>query len=221
MPTVNIVEVLIMQTSLNEKRFHLLIKRLFDVLFSLLMLLICSPVFIITAILIRLTSRGPVFYNNFRVGLHGRKFKCYKFRSMYFDNCESPDNPSKPESSKDGILLKKKNDCRVTLIGKIIRRTSIDELPQFINVLIGEMTVIGPRPLLRKMLDVCPEFKEIRCLVKPGITGLWQIKARAKNTSARYMEVYDIDYIKKFSIWFDLKILLQTPYAVLSCKGAF
>jgi len=125
------------------------------------------------------------------------------------------------EHAQKGILHKEKNDSRITWIGKIIRRTSIDELPQLFNVLFGDMSIVGPRPLVPFMLTPFPEFREIRCLVRPGITGLWQIRDREHNTSAEFMIEHDTEYIENYSFFFDMKILIETPFVVLSGKGAY
>jgi lipopolysaccharide/colanic/teichoic acid biosynthesis glycosyltransferase len=125
------------------------------------------------------------------------------------------------ESQKNGILHKVKNDSRITWIGKIIRKTSIDELPQLFNVFLGDMSIIGPRPLVPFMLEPYPDFKEIRCMVKPGITGLWQIRDRKNNTSAEYMMSHDVEYIKNINLLLDFKILATTPIVVLKAEGAY
>jgi exopolysaccharide production protein ExoY len=120
-----------------------------------------------------------------------------------------------------GILHKIKDDARITWIGKIIRKTSIDELPQLFNVLKGDMSIIGPRPLVPFMLKHLPEFKETRCLVRPGITGLWQIRDRVNNTRAEFMIEHDTEYIRKYSLLLDLWILAKTPVVVLTGEGAY
>jgi len=120
-----------------------------------------------------------------------------------------------------GILHKVKNDTRITLIGKIIRKTSIDELPQLFNVLKGDMSIIGPRPLVPFMLKNYPEFKEIRSMVRPGITGLWQIRDRENNTSAEFMVEHDTEYVENFSFMLDMKILFKTPIVVITGEGAY
>ena len=125
------------------------------------------------------------------------------------------------EQSQQGVLLKLQNDPRVTWIGKIIRKSSIDELPQLFNVLQGDMSIIGPRPLVPFMLTHLPEFKEVRCKVRPGITGLWQIRDRKNNTSAEFMIEHDTEYIRDYSLLMDFKILISTPKAVLKADGAY
>jgi len=120
-----------------------------------------------------------------------------------------------------GILHKIKNDTRITWIGKIIRKTSIDELPQLFNVLKGDMSIIGPRPLLPFMLKNLPEFKEIRSLVRPGITGLWQIRDRENNTSAEFMVEHDTEYVENYSFILDMKIFFKTPIIVITGDGAY
>ncbi len=211
-----------LEQSLSNKKFQLFLKRSFDIIVATTLILLFLPILITIALIIKLTSRGPVLYSNERVGLKGKHFKCHKFRSMVIDNSrKQPDHKRYIEHAEKGILHKEKNDTRITLIGKFIRRTSIDELPQLFNVLYGDMSIVGPRPLVPFMLSPFPEFKEIRSLVRPGITGLWQIKARERNTSAEFMIQHDIEYIEKYSLFFDIKILAETPLVVLSGKGAY
>lgn len=211
-----------LEKSIDEKKFHFFLKRSFDITVSALLILLFSPILILVALIIKLTSKGPVLYNNVRVGLGGEPFKCYKFRSMVNDHSvKEKDHKHAVEKAQNGILLKKKNDSRVTHIGKFIRKTSIDELPQLFNVLAGDMSVVGPRPLVPFMLKPFPEFKEVRCLVRPGITGLWQIRDREHNTSAEFMIKHDTEYIENYTFFLDIKILFETPLVVLSGKGAY
>ena len=162
---------------------------MFDITISLTLLTLLSPLLLLVAIIIRLTSKGKVLYSNERVGLHAKHFRCYKFRSMISDQSKkSQAYKMALEQSQQGVLLKLQNDPRVTWIGKIIRKSSIDELPQLLNVLSGDMSLIGPRPLVPFMLTHLPDFKEIRCKVRPGITGLWQIRDRKKQYECR---IYD------------------------------
>lgn len=197
------------------KKGQLICKRMFDIIFSFLLILILSPLLILTAFLIKITSRGSVLYDNYRIGLNGEYFKCYKFRSMVISS-------SVHESEqKNGVLYKQKNDNRITTVGKFIRKTSIDELPQLFNVIKGDMSIVGPRPLIPFMLVPYPEFSKVRCLVRPGITGLWQIKDREHNTSAEFMFKYDIEYLDRCSFLLDIKIIFSTPLVVISGKGAY
>lgn len=212
----------ILQKQLNEKELQVTGKRLFDIIISLVLIFLLSPVFLIITFLIKLTSRGPAIFSNERIGLNGSHFRCYKFRSMVINHlAKHTDHKQAVEGAQSGILHKRKNDSRITFIGKIIRKTSIDELPQLFNVLRGDMSIIGPRPLVPFMLKSFPEFTKIRCLVRPGMTGLWQIRDREHNTSAEFMISHDTEYIENYSLILDLKILLETPVVVLSAKGAY
>lgn len=212
----------IIEETLEEKKFQVFLKRLFDVVVSSLLIICFSPILIITAILIKLTSPGPLFYTNERVGYRGIHFRCFKFRSMVTDQSKKREDYQVALAGQEkGILHKVKNDSRVTWIGRIIRKTSIDELPQLFNVLRGDMSIIGPRPLVPFMLKHLPEFKEIRSMVRPGITGLWQIRDRVNNTSAEYMIEHDTEYVENFSLLLDLKILMKTPVVVITGEGAY
>lgn len=208
--------------NLERRKHQLLIKRTFDIAVSLFLILLLSPLLLLVAVLIKLTSKGQVLYSNERVGLHTKHFRCYKFRSMLTDQSKKAQAYRMAlEQSQQGVLLKLPNDPRVTWIGKIIRKSSIDELPQLLNVLLGDMSLIGPRPLVPFMLIHLPEFKEIRCRMRPGITGLWQIRDRKNNTSAEFMIEHDTEYVRDYSLMMDFKILLQTPKAVLVADGAY
>lgn len=210
------------QNALEKKRTQLFLKRMFDVVVAGTLIILLSPVLLLVAILIKLSSKGNVLYSNERVGYGGKNFRCYKFRSMISDQSKKAQAYKEAlEQQQKGILLKLPNDPRVTWIGKIIRKSSIDELPQLFNVLLGDMSIVGPRPLVPFMLAHLPEFKAIRCLVRPGITGLWQIRDRVNNTSAEFMIEHDTEYIREYSLLLDLKILASTPKVVLSAEGAY
>ena len=212
----------LLQEQILEKKLQMLGKRAFDILVSSILIFLLSPILIVITLLIKLTSRGPALYTNERVGLYGIHFSCYKFRSMVVNHAiKHDDHKQAIKGQEAGILHKSKTDSRITFIGRVIRKTSIDELPQLFNVLKGDMSVIGPRPLVPFMLKPFPEFSKIRCLVKPGITGLWQIRDREHNTSAEFMITHDTEYIENYSLVQDLKILVETPIAVLSAKGAY
>ena len=208
--------------SLQRKKSQLMVKRTFDILVSLTLITLLSPLLLLVALLIKLTSKGNVLYSNERVGLNGDHFRCYKFRSMISDQSKKAQAYKQAlEQSQQGVLLKLPNDPRVTWIGKIIRKSSIDELPQLFNVLLGDMSLIGPRPLVPFMLTHLPDFKEVRCMVRPGITGLWQIRDRKNNTSAEFMIEHDMEYIKDYSLLMDFNIIYSTPKAVLKADGAY
>jgi exopolysaccharide production protein ExoY len=210
------------RASLEQKQFQLFLKRAFDILISSLLIIFFAPVLITVAVIIKLTSKGAVLYSNERVGYGAANFRCFKFRSMVTDQrTKKSDYAVALAGQEKGILHKVKNDTRITWIGKIIRKTSIDELPQLFNVLKGDMSIIGPRPLVPFMLKHLPEFKETRCLVRPGITGLWQIRDRVNNTSAEFMIEHDTEYIREYSLLLDLKILAKTPIVVLTGEGAY
>ena len=212
----------LLQKSISEKKFQLFLKRSFDVIVSLLLILIFSPILLTVALIIKLTSRGPILYSNERVGHGGHHFKCHKFRSMVTDHSVKHDDHKRHlENAEKGLLHKEKNDTRITWIGKIIRKTSIDELPQLFNVFLGDMSIVGPRPLVPFMLTPYPEFRNIRCLVRPGITGLWQIRDRENNTSAEFMIKHDTEYVENYTLLLDIKILAETPVVVISGKGAY
>ena len=210
----------LLQQRVYEKKLQMIFKRTFDILVSFVLIFLLSPILILITILIKLTSRGPAVFANERIGLHGKHFNCYKFRSMVANQVVKRDDKH-AKGLENGILHKTKTDGRITFIGKIIRKTSIDELPQLFNVLKGDMSIIGPRPLVPFMLKPFPEFSKIRCLVKPGITGLWQIRDREHNTSAEFMIKHDTEYIENYGLIQDFKILIETPIAVLSAKGAY
>lgn len=212
----------IFRKSVEKKKYHFMLKRIFDIAVSSVLIILFSPILIIVALIIKLTSRGPILYSNERVGLDGEHFKCHKFRSMVSDHSKKhKDHKRAAEHAEKGILHKEKNDSRITTIGKIIRRTSIDELPQLFNVFLGDMSIVGPRPLVPFMLKPFPEFKDVRCLVRPGITGLWQIRDREHNTSAEFMITHDTEYVQNYNFFLDIKILAETPIAVLSGRGAY
>ncbi|MDD4310372.1 MAG: sugar transferase [Candidatus Cloacimonetes bacterium] len=200
--------------------FAKFLKTLLDVMLSLLMLITLSPVFVITALIIYLTDPGPVFYIAPRVGLDGAKFGFIKFRSMFINADKLKDELLEQNESAGGVIFKMKKDPRVTRIGRFIRRFSIDELPQLINVLKGDMSLVGPRPPLpREVLEYTLEDRK-RLHVKPGITCLWQIEGRSEIPFEQQVQL-DMQYIRSQGIWNDLKILLKTIPAVIGGKGAY
>lgn len=197
-------------------------KRYFDLVITTILLTIAVPTLIMAMILIKISSRGPVLYKQQRVGLNGKLFVCYKLRTMHIF-VEDVENYSikKSEGSRSGILDKRKDDQRITKIGSFLRRMSIDELPQLFNVLRGDMSLVGPRPLIPFMLEPFPEIKMTRCKVLPGVTGLWQVKSRKQNTTVLDMINYDIEYIMKVKITFDIYILFLTILAIIDTDSAY
>lgn len=193
------------------------LKRTLDIVCSLLFLIFFSPLFLIIALLIKIDSRGPVFFLQKRCGKDGREFDMYKFRTMVKD-AESLKKELKNEM--DGPMFKMKNDPRVTQIGKALRKWSFDELPQFLNVLKGDMSLVGPRPLAGDEMTGDNNWKQIRLSVKPGVTGLWQIMGRASGKFSDWVS-YDIEYVKKRTLLMDLKILIMTVITVIRNTGAY
>ena len=172
-------------------------KYLFDFVASFFLILIFSPLMILIAILIKLSSRGPVFFSHKRVGLNSKLFVILKFRSLYID---TPSYSEKPDSTED---------VRITSIGKWIRKTSLDELPQLFNVIKGEMSLVGPRPEMPFLAENYEPWENQRHLVRPGMTGLWQLSPRRRGSIREGIPV-DLEYIEKLSLWNDFKILLRT-----------
>ncbi len=195
------------------------LKRGFDVCVAAIAVAGLAPLWLIVAALITMESRGPVIFRQKRSGRFGREFTLYKFRSMKIDSDAAVDAEQRAAAA-DGVLVKKRDDPRVTTVGRFLRRTSLDELPQLFNVLKGDMSLVGPRPLMTFMLAPCGELASVRGLVRPGLTGLWQIRDRENNTSAAAMLPHDLEYIGRFDLTLDLLILCQTPGVVISARGA-
>jgi len=211
------IPLLTFSTTPNDE-FGLFIKRLLDIIISVILLIILLPVFAIISILIKLESKGPVFFNQIRSGLNGRKFTLLKFRSMVID-AEDMKRDLLHLDETDGPVFKMKNDPRVTKIGRLIRRTSIDELPQLINVLKGDMSLVGPRPPVPEEIEKYERWQRRRLSMKPGLTCIWQVSGRSAIGFEKWMNM-DLEYIDKWSLGLDIKILLKTIPAVLSGKGA-
>lgn len=197
-----------------------LTKRLFDLVISSLAI-ICSLIITIpVAIAIKVTDGGPVFYKQTRMGLRGKPFQMYKFRSMVVNADALKKELAKETGQTDRFIFKMKNDPRITKVGHFIRRFSIDELPQFLNVWMGDMSVVGPRPPLPEEYARYNRLYATRMLVKPGITGPWQVSGRS-DLSAEESEALDVAYVQNWSIMGDIVLLFRTVGAVLSHKGAY
>jgi lipopolysaccharide/colanic/teichoic acid biosynthesis glycosyltransferase len=200
---------------------HLAGKRAVDLIGALILIVFLSPVLLAAALLVRWSSPGPVFFRQQRWGRAGSQFTCWKFRTMHAKQDRFVDPAVLRELQGQGILLKMQKDPRVTRVGAWLRQTSIDELPQLFNVVLGDMSLVGPRPLMLHMLEPYPELCAERGQMRPGITGLWQISAREQNETALQMAHYDLAYVRGFTLWADLKIMLRTPAAVLFRRGAY
>ncbi len=194
-------------------------KRLLDVVISFMALILLAPLFLIVGMLIMLEDRGAVFFCQTRVGKDGREFKLFKFRSMCLDAEARLTALLESNQHKEGVTFKLKNDPRLTKIGKWLRMFSIDEFPQFYNVLLGDMSLVGPRPPLPREVMLYTFSDRRRLVVKPGLTCFWQIGGRSEIDFKGQVKL-DVEYIESQSFWGDIKILFKTVPAVLFRKGA-
>jgi lipopolysaccharide/colanic/teichoic acid biosynthesis glycosyltransferase len=220
-----------MQSSINSsiciKLSYLRSKRLVDILFSFLIFLPLCLVIVVVAVCIRLDSVGPIFFRQKRVGLNGAEFTMYKFRSMYMNTDDSIHRQAIAEYMRgqqlnghmtSDTLYKKIDDPRITKVGRFIRKTSIDELPQFFNVLRGEMALVGPRPPLPYEVEKYGPYEWLRLSGKPGLTGIWQVYGRSRVTFQN-MVAMDIEYLQQQSLWEDLKLIVLTVPVMLLGRG--
>lgn len=199
--------------------WQILVKGLLDRIVSLILLILLSPLFLVVAILIKITSPGPIFFIQERIGLNKRRFRLYKFRTMV-DRAEKKQAALEKFNEASGPVFKIKNDPRITQIGKVLRKISLDELPQLINVLKGDMSLVGPRPLpVRDYNGFNTDWQRRRFSVRPGITCLWQVNGRSNISFDKWMEL-DLEYIDKWSLLLDFSILLRTIPVVLRGSGA-
>jgi exopolysaccharide biosynthesis polyprenyl glycosylphosphotransferase len=199
--------------------FDYALKRTFDITVSSLLVLVLSPLLAVIAVSIRLSSRGPLIYRSIRPGIGGQPFACLKFRTMYRD-AEDRQHGLERHNEADGALFKIRDDPRVTPVGRMLRRFSIDELPQLFNVLRGEMSLVGPRPLPQRDYDRLQEWHKKRYLVLPGVTGLWQVSGRSDLDFDDLVRL-DFLYLERWSVFLDLTILVKTLPAVVTRRGAF
>ena len=206
------------QATKIERRPYDVAKRFFDIVLSLCGLVILSPLFLITAMAIRLDSKGPAFYSQKRIGKNGKPFKMYKFRSMCV-NAEQQLERLAALNERDGPTFKITHDPRVTRVGRFIRKTCIDELPQLINILRGEMSLVGPRPPLPNEVAVYTPYQMRRLGVTPGLTCFWQATKGEDTTFEEWVEM-DLKYIRERSLKTDIKILFLTVRVVLLGKGS-
>lgn len=206
--------------SVNTARSYLVMKRAIDIIGSFCGLIVLSILFVIIAILIKVEDpKGRVFFKQLRVGKDGKQFYMYKFRSMASD-AEERLKELLALNEVSGAMFKMKNDPRVTKIGRFIRKTSIDELPQLLNVLKGDMSLVGPRPPLPREVDEYTNYDKQRLLVIPGCTGLWQVNGRSNTTFDEMVEM-DLQYIKTRNITLDIKIMIKTVFELFGSKNAY
>ena len=201
-----------------EFSLYEIIKRLIDVICSFIGVVVLSPLFIVIAIIIKATSKGPVFFSQKRVGKNGKEFDMYKFRSMVV-NAEELKEKLASQNEMSGPMFKMKDDPRVTKVGKFIRKTSIDELPQLWNVLKGDMSLVGPRPSLPKEVAQFEEWMHRRLEVKPGLTCYWQVSGRNNIDFEDWMKL-DIRYVEERSLFVDIKLILKTIFVLFGDKNA-
>jgi len=221
-----------LHSPLDDKKAVLALKRIMDIVSSTMLLMLFAPLLCLIALLIKMSSKGPILFKQERIGQYGERFVFYKFRSMYINSdCSihreyvrkliaNEDQRDSTKRDRD-CVYKLTNDKRITQVGKILRRTSLDELPQFFNVLKGNMSLVGPRPALPYEVDAYQTWHRRRILeVKPGITGLWQVNGRSRVTFDEMVRL-DLRYATSWTPWLDLKIMLCTPLAVISGEGAY
>lgn len=207
------------ESSLTRKWFQFAVKRVFDIVVSIVFFIILSPLLLILILWIKLDSEGEAVFKQTRVGTRGRPFTIYKFRTMV----KNADKLFTKKVDKDNLgdfVFQDKDDPRITKSGKFLRKTSLDELPQLINIIKGDMSLIGPRPEIPAIADLYSEYEKIRLMVKPGVSGLAQVNGRGDLELSKTI-AYDIKYVKEFSLWMDLKILLKTVKVVFLGEGAY
>lgn len=208
----------ILKEQMEHKEVYEFLKRVVDIICSLIGLIVLMPVLVVVAILIKIESKGSIIFAQDRVGKDGIVFKMYKFRSMVV-NAEELKEKLANENERIGPMFKIKNDPRITKVGKFIRKTSIDELPQLVNILKGEMSIVGPRPSLPKEVQCFDEWMMKRLEVKPGLTCYWQVAGRNDIEFIEWMKL-DVKYVKERSILIDVKLILKTFFVLFGDKNA-
>lgn len=202
----------------NESVFYSFIKRIIDIVGSLVGLIVLSPILLVVAILIKLDSKGPILFSQVRVGKNGKEFKMHKFRSMVVD-AEELKEKLREQNEREGPMFKIKDDPRVTRIGRFIRKTSIDELPQLINILKGEMSIVGPRPSLPKEVAQFDDWMLERLEVKPGLTCYWQVSGRDIIGFEEWMKL-DVKYVREKNLIIDIKLIFKTVFVLFGDENA-
>lgn len=203
-----------------KKRLYSFIKRIFDLICSCIALILLSPFFIAISISIKINDNGPVFFGHKRIGKNGKEFKLYKFRSMVTNAEELIDTftPEQLEEFKQNFKLE--NDPRITPIGKFLRKTSLDEIPQLINIIKGEMSIVGPRPVTEEETMIFGSYRDLMLSVPPGLTGYWAAYGRGDTTGYRRRRAMEVYYVMHRSVWLDIKIIFKTFVTVFTGKGS-
>ena len=212
-------KVLIDEQAQNQRYVYRFFKRMLDIVASVIGLIVLSPVFLFVSLAIKAEDRGPIFYSQVRLGKGQRPFKMYKFRSMIVDADEKIEKLLE-QNEVEGAMFKMKEDTRITRVGRFTRKHSLDELPQLLNVLAGDMSLVGPRPPLEREVADYSEHDKQRLIVKPGCTGLWQVTAR-NDVDFSGMVDLDLQYIEKSGLMFDMIILFKTIGIVFKPNGAY
>ena len=202
----------------EEKNVYSFLKRAIEIIGSLIGLILASPILVIVGILIKLESKGPIVFSQTRVGLNGKEFKMYKLRSMVL-NAEELKKKLEAQNEMSGPMFKIKDDPRITKIGKFIRKTSIDELAQLVNVLKGDMSLVGPRPSLPREVEQFEDWMLERLEVKPGLTCYWQVMGRNNIEFEDWMKL-DVKYVRERSLWLDIKLIYKTFFVLFGDKNA-
>ncbi|WP_373899005.1 sugar transferase [Haloimpatiens sp. FM7315] len=215
----NIEKIIIDRKKLSSKKFQFIIKRILDFLLSFIGIAILSPIYLILYIAIKTDSKGPALFKQVRVGKDGKDFVIYKFRTMIVNAEKKRDLEIDPKNLEN-FVFQSKSDNRITKVGAFLRKTSLDELPQLFNVLIGNMSLVGPRPEIPEVVKYYPEEYRQRLLVLPGITGLAQVSGRGEIELGKTIK-YDLTYIQNFSVIYDIKLLFKTVFSVTKGDGAF
>ncbi|AWZ49109.1 sugar transferase [Hathewaya limosa] len=213
LPSIDIIN------DIKKKKVQFIIKRILDFLLSLIGIVILIPLYLILYVAIKVDSKGPAIFKQIRVGKDGKNFTIYKFRTMIVNADKKSELKINPEDLGN-FVFQSKSDNRITKVGSFLRKTSLDELPQLFNVLIGNMSLVGPRPEIPDVVKYYPKEYAQRLLVVPGITGLAQVSGRGEIELGKTV-FYDLTYIKNFSVFYDIKILFKTVTSVLKKEGAF
>jgi exopolysaccharide biosynthesis polyprenyl glycosylphosphotransferase len=207
------------ESSIKRKGIQLAVKRLFDLVVSTILLIILSPLFLVIILWIKRDSEGEAIFKQTRIGLNGKPFTIYKFRTMV-KNADKMFNKRVDKESLSSFVFQDKDDPRVTRSGKFLRKWSLDELPQLFNIIKGDMSLIGPRPEIPDIVKLYSDYEKIRLLMKPGVSGLAQVNGRG-NLELGETIAYDVEYVKNFSLWLDFKIFLKTFKVVFLREGAY